>query len=97
MRQIRTSGSMSGDGKRGDLCCYRAHPRLYRLSVNPSVCLRSLQRRVIGNATFLPGLGPSDSDDHWRAASGGTEPLAVAPDGYRRKNFLDILPRVRNN
>ena len=27
MREIRTSGLMSGDGKRGD--CHRAHPRLY--------------------------------------------------------------------
>ena len=29
MREIRTSGSMSGDGKRGDLNRYRARPRLY--------------------------------------------------------------------
>ena len=33
MRQIRTSGSMSGDGKRAACCRYRAHPRLYPRAV----------------------------------------------------------------
>ena len=30
MREIRTSGSMSGDGKRATLLSYRVHPRLYQ-------------------------------------------------------------------
>jgi hypothetical protein len=38
MREIRTSGLMSGDGKRGGAQCVsaRAHPRLYKLVIHMS-------------------------------------------------------------
>jgi hypothetical protein len=37
MREIRTSGLMSGDGRRGDAkwLSYRAHPRLYLVADAP--------------------------------------------------------------
>ena len=60
MREIRTSGSMSGDGKRSGVffCRLRAHPRLYRnftrgLSGHGfNRALTALYRRFVNNARY---------------------------------------------
>jgi len=93
MREIRTSGSMSGDGKReGDNASTRAHPRLYPQMGKGGVLTPPLPTLLIFHP--LSHLAQSRAcgtargarrRDGWEPLCGGVKtPPFRSPDGYKQ-------------